>query len=86
MPSDIIPEELQEATAEYARQLLASDRAGDSDIETQGITSIKAGPVTLTFKDSVYAKVVPDAVFNLIPRDWGTIRGRVSGVMELSRA
>lgn len=84
--NDIIPTELQEATAEYARQLLAEDRAGDSDIETKGITSIKAGPVTLTFKDSVYSKVVPDIVFHLIPREWGTIRGRASGIRELLRA
>lgn len=83
----VIPTELQEATAEYARQLLAEDRAGDSDIETQGITSLRAGPVTLTFKDSVHAKVVPDAVAHMIPPDWySSIRGRASGVRELVRS
>ena len=86
VPNDIIPIQLQHATAEYARQLLVSDRTADSGIETQGITSIKAGPVAMTFKDSVAAKVVPDAVFYLIPRDWGTVRGRVSSTRELLRA
>ncbi len=86
VPQDVIPIQLQHATAEYARQLLVSDRVADSGIETQGITSIKAGPVSLTFKDSVAAKVVPDAVFHLIPRDWGTVRGRVSSTRELLRA
>lgn len=83
---DIIPTELQNATAEYARQLLAADRAGDSDIETQGITSIKAGPVALTFKDSVYAKALPDAVYYLIPEDWyDYITGRAA-MRDLLRA
>jgi len=81
-----IPTELQQATAEYARQLLAGDLAGNSDIETQGITSLRAGPVALTFKDSVIAKPVPDTVFNLIPPSWGSVRSRVGGFSRLARA
>lgn len=77
VPNTVIPVELQEATAEYARQLLVADRAGDSDIETQGISSLSAGPVSLSFKADVVAKVVPDAVVNLIPSDWGRVRSRV---------
>lgn len=86
VPSSIIPTELQHATAEFARQLLAADRAGDSDVETQGLRALRAGPVSLEFKDSVYAKVVPDAVWSLLPASWGTIRGRVAGTRELRRA
>lgn len=92
-----IPQELKNATAEYARQLLASDRTADSNIETLGIRSLTAGPVKLDFKDSVFAKTVPDAVYNLIPHgrlgnqflgaaDWGYVRGRATGVRESSRA
>jgi len=81
-----IPVELQRATAEYARQLLASDLAGNSDIETLGVTSMKAGPVAFTFKDSVIAKPVPDTVFTLIPPSWGYPRGRNVGVRQLQRA
>lgn len=84
LSEDSIPEPIQEATAEFARQLLAADRAADSQIETQGVTSMKAGPVAFTFKDSVSAKVVPDAVANLIPRHWGRVRGR--GIRRLERA
>ena len=80
-----IPIQLQWATAEFARQLLAADRASDSDIETQGITSIKAGSIALTFKDcGVFAKVIPDAVVNLIPRHWGYISSYET--RELERA
>lgn len=81
-----IPVELQRATAEYARQLLASDLAGNSDIETFGVTSLKAGPVAFTFKDSVVAKPVPDTVFTLIPPMWGYPRSRTTGVRPLVRA
>jgi hypothetical protein len=81
-----IPIELQRATAEYARQLLVSDLAGNSDIETQGITALTAGPVSLEFKDSVAAKPVPDTIVILIPEMWGYPRARSSGVRELQRA
>jgi len=81
-----IPVELQRATAEYARQLLASDLAGTSDIETLKITSMKAGPVAFSFGSGVTAKPVPDTVFTLIPPSWGYPRGRNMGVRPLVRA
>ncbi len=87
VPITIIPVELQEATAEYARQLLAEDRAADSDIETQGINKIVAGPVELGFKNTVSAKVVPDAAVHLLVSEWySAIRGRASMTAELQRA
>lgn len=85
-PIDVIPVELQQACAEYARQLLVSDLAGNSDIETLGVTSMRAGPVAFTFKDTVTAKPVPDTVFNLIPQSWGYVRSRNTGVRSLLRA
>ena len=58
---DEIPDLLIESTSELARQLLVSDRTADSDTETQGLKSIKAGPVALEF-GTVVAKPIPDAV------------------------
>ena len=85
--STVIPTELQEATAEYARQLLAKDRMADSDPETEGIQSIKAGSVAITFKSDVSRKVVPDAVVNLLPVGWFShIRGRDNANIDLVRA
>ena len=81
-----IPDEIKNATAELARQLIIADRTLDSDIETQGISSLSAGPVSLSFKDGVYAKVIPDAVFNMIPSWWGLAQGRQSGTRDLVRA
>ncbi len=86
--SSVIPVELQNACAEYARQLLAADRTADSDIETQGIKSLSvAGAVSLSFKDSVFAKVIPDVVVNLLVPGWySRLHGVESGVVELIRA
>lgn len=86
VPIDEIPIELQRATAEYARQLLASDLAGNSDIETLKITAMKAGPVAFSFGSGVVAKPVPDTVFNLIPSDWGYPKTRSKGYQNLVRA
>jgi len=86
VPSTIIPVQLQHAVAEYGRQLLVADRAEDSDIETSGITKIEAGPVTIDFSKGVVAKVVPDSVFYLIPREWGDVHARVSPIRVLKRA
>jgi len=86
IPSTVIPDDLKDAQAEFARQLLVEDRAADSDVETQGLESLRAGPVTLDFKASVSAKVVPDLVANLIPRDWGIPRGRKRGTRRAVRA
>lgn len=82
----VIPIEIQKATAEYARQLLVSDRFADSDVETQGITSFKAGPVSFNFKQDVFAKICPDVVVHLIPRHWGYPRSRGQSVRELERS
>ena len=85
LSSATIPEDLKKGTAEFARQLIGGDRSADSDIETQGITSLTAGPVSLAFKDSVEAKVVPDAVWALLPASWGFIRGRSGTMVPLVR-
>lgn len=76
-----IPIEIQWATSEYARQLIASDITGDSAIESLGLTSFKVGPIAMTFQEEVYAKPVPDVVVSLIPPEWGYLL-RSSGIAE----
>jgi hypothetical protein len=72
IPSDSIPQELKDATAELAGQLGNSDTTLDNDIQVQGITSIKAGSVALTFKDMIESHVLPDFVIQLMPDSWFT--------------
>jgi hypothetical protein len=81
-----IPIELKRATAEFARQLITSDTSANSDIETQGIASLSAGGVSLSFREDVKAKVVPDAVTFILPSWWFTMRGSKTGIRNLMRA
>lgn len=68
--SNVIPQALKEAVSEFAHQLTLGDKNLDNDVIVQGITSLKAGPVELGFKDLIEPKVIPDAVLNLMPPTW----------------
>ena len=70
--STSIPQELVDATCELAGQLGNTDRTLDNDIAVQGITSVKAGSVALTFRENIQAQVLPDAVLNLLVPSWLT--------------
>lgn len=83
--SSTIPQQLKDATAEFARHLLEGDRTADYDVEAKGIKMLRAGPVTLEFKDAIYNKTMPDAVSMLIPAHWGYLRAGASTV-ELNTA
>lgn len=81
--SDAIPQRIADATAEWARQLIASDRTADSTAEAQGLKHIQAGPVALTFQ-SATAKPIPDAVMVGVTV-YGTKRSRSGGAVRLYR-
>lgn len=70
--SDVIPIDLKYATAELAGALGTSDTTVDNDVIIQGITSIRAGSVSLSFKDMIEKHVLPDMVWNLMPPSWFT--------------
>ncbi len=71
--SNEIPWELKEAHAELSGQLGLGDRTLDSDVSVQGITSVSAGSVSVSFRDGyIDPRVIPDAVINLIPPSWYT--------------
>ncbi len=80
-----IPQELKNAVAELARQLIIEDRTLDSDISKLKITNLTAGPVSLGFGEGVEPQVIPDAVFWLIPRWWGQLRERRPVVIPIAR-
>lgn len=71
-----IPQELKDATAELAGQMSLADRTIDNDAAVQGIASVKAGSVAVTFKNGAGAaltlKVLPDFVWNLLVPSWLT--------------
>ena len=87
LDSDVVPSEVKNAEAEFARQLLVANRGQDNEIESQGITSIKAGSVFLQFTAAQYNKVVPDVDYLMIPQEWfSSVRGRMSATRILERA
>jgi hypothetical protein len=72
IPSGEIPFELKEAHAELAGQLLNADTTLDNAVAVGGITSVRAGSVSVSFKDLIEQHVLPDAVMNLLPPSWFT--------------
>lgn len=70
--SATIPQALKDALSEFAGQLLKGDRTLDNDTIIQGITAVRAGSVSVNFKQDIIAQVIPDAVYNLLPQSWLT--------------
>lgn len=67
---DVIPQDLKDALAELAGQLGTADLTLDNDVIVQGLTSVKAGSVSLSFKDMIEKHVIPDMVWNLLVPSW----------------
>jgi hypothetical protein len=72
--TNVIPDDLKFATAEFAGQLGVADRQLDNDVVLQGLTSVKAGSVALTFKTDGLAVTytIPQAVYDLLVPSWYT--------------
>lgn len=69
----VVPQDLKEATAELAGHLAKGDRSFDNDAAVQGISSVKAGSVSVSFRDGADAtKLIPDVVFDLLVPSWLT--------------
>jgi len=86
--STVIPQELKDATAELAGALGTSDTTVDNDVAVQGITSIKAGPVALTFAEGgvMISKSLPESVLDLLLPSWFTdlfVEGMFSTIFEV---
>lgn len=50
--STVIPQQLKEAQAEFARQLIDGDRTADNDAQKAGLKGLTVGPVSMQFHDS----------------------------------
>ncbi len=86
--NNAIPQELKDAHAELARILLSTDRTAESDVATQGITSVKAGSVKITFRDYAPSPdVLPDTVIDYLVPSWiDEILNETSMEKELRRS
>ena len=84
--SNVVPQALKDATAELAGQLIIADTTLDNAVIAGGITSVKAGSVSVSFKNMIEAKVLPDAVWNLMPPSWFTnelIEAAISALFDV---
>lgn len=72
IPSNVIPQDLKDALSELAGALKKGDRTLDNDVIVQGLTSVRAGSVALSFKNDIIPQVIPDMVYNLMPQSWLT--------------
>jgi hypothetical protein len=84
----LIPEELKNAQFELARLLIHTDRTIENEIETQGLTSLRAGSVTLKFRENgpIGAPVIPQVSWSLLHPDWYvSIIGITDGTRSLER-
>jgi hypothetical protein len=83
--SAVIPIDLKLAQCEFAGQLKVQDRTLDNDVITQGITAVRAGSVSVNFKDMIDPAVWPQAVWNMLVPSWYTdvvISYVASGIFE----
>lgn len=72
IPADVIPQELKDAESELAGQLKKTDLTLNNDVLAQGVKSLSAGSVSMSFRDNFMVQVIPDAVWNLMPPSWFT--------------
>ena len=66
---DTIPQQLKDATAEFAGQLGDLSRTQDDAVETASLSGIRVGPVNLAF-DRPEAKRIPDSVVYMLYPHW----------------
>jgi len=71
--SDIVPVQIKNATAEFARNLISDDSTGDAD--GKGLSSLSVGGISLNFDKNDTAGVLPSIVQEML-RGWGEIHAR----------
>lgn len=69
----VVPQEIKNATIEFARNLIATDTTGNAD--GKGLTSMSVGSISMTFDKADTADVLPSIVQEML-RGWGTVNTR----------
>lgn len=82
IPNDLIPEGIQQATAELARYLLTEDRTAERGY---GILSVQADVVSVTFDKTDQKPILPPSVRSLLTA-FGAVPGGPAGWVPLQRA
>ncbi len=72
IPSNVLPQDLKDAVSELAGHLGTTDLTLDNSVIVQGLKSMSAGSVSLSFKDMIERHVIPDFIYSLMPSSWFT--------------
>jgi hypothetical protein len=88
---DAIPDEVKWAQFEQARLFQVADRTLENDIAAQGLSSLSAGPVSLSWSGggstALQPPVIPRWVLQLLVPSWiDYVEGLATGMRELMRA
>lgn len=70
VPENGIPQIIKYLQMELALLLLTTDRTKESQASAAGLTSLRAGPVSLSFKDEIQVKQIPDTLMAMLPMEW----------------
>lgn len=68
--NNVVPQVVKDVQFELAILLLSSDRSLENQASAQGLTSLKAGPVSLSFKDKIEVNIVPNTLIAMFPISW----------------
>jgi hypothetical protein len=83
IPSNVVPKQLKQATAQYARFLIENDRTVEQ--ETDGLTKIVVDVIELEFDKSYRLAEVPSYINDLI-FGIGRIKGGATTVAKIRRS
>lgn len=67
---DVVPQVVKDVQCELAMLLIGTDRSLENAASAAGLTSLRAGPVSLGFKDEIKINIVPDTLISMFPVGW----------------
>jgi hypothetical protein len=69
--SDAIPDDLKAAVSEFAGWLTKVDRFTENDVAVQGIASLRAGSVSISFREGIdVIRLLPTSVMMFLVPSW----------------
>ena len=71
LPDDVVPQRIKDFQCEVALKLIGEDRTEENAATAQGLSSLQAGPVQLSWNDDApNPKLIPDSVMQVLVKSW----------------
>jgi hypothetical protein len=81
---DVLPGDLKVSTAELALRLLERDSTKESEAGLEGLTQLTTGPVSMSFKSPIPARVIAESVRAFVAL-WGDVTSGAGMTIPLAR-